>query len=82
MLTKNCLRKNTLTAEEDTEIFALGAKDSERVLGSSLAAIITRNKVKAKLLHYEEFRVLSSAYIDLALDCFKIQNFEIVLPNL
>ena len=65
-----------MVAEEDVEILALGVQDIDKVLGSSLEAIMIRNKIRSNLLRCEEFKILSPSFIDLVLDCFKIKYFE------
>ena len=42
-LSKGSLRKETVTAEESTDVIALGADDIEKALGKSLPIIILRN---------------------------------------
>lgn len=75
-LKKNSIRRYTLAVEEDAEVIALGVEDIEQVLGRSLPLIITRNKVRAALLEYVEYKNLYPKYLDLALDCFKIRNVQ------
>lgn len=45
-LKKNCQRKESVTAEIDSEVIALGVEEIERALGKSLPIIILRNKAK------------------------------------
>lgn len=46
MLEKNCKWHETITANQECEIIALGVEDVENALGRSLPLIIIRNKAK------------------------------------
>ena len=62
-LSKNCFRKETIIAQTDCEVIAIGAQEIEKVLGKSLPIIIIRNKAKQALLNEQIFRVLSREHI-------------------
>lgn len=75
-MTKNCSRKETITAEECTELIAFGAEDIEKNLGRSLPIIILRNNAKKALLEDKNFKLLSKELLEKAIDCFKIRNMQ------